>query len=142
MELHHNTRLIVDFSSSCTDTLQHQLQNHTMRALIQIIVLCRNCAYLDIDGKMDDHIHRTHTVDTSYEEASFVDGKDMDIGTFQATSFVVKDSNTSVKIVAMSIVGSRFFYYSPKQVVAFGIGLLELSACDSFIANEVSRSAS
>jgi hypothetical protein len=66
----------------------------------------------------------------------------MDTGTFQATSFVAKDSNTSVKVVAMSIVGSRFFYYSPKQAVTFGIGLLELSACDSFVANEVFHSAS
>lgn len=142
MELHHNTHLIVDFFSSCADTLQHQLQNHTVRALIQITVLCRNCAYLDIGGKMDDHIHRIHTEDTSYEEASFVDGKDMDTGTFQATSFVAKDSNTSVKVVAMSIVGSLIFYYSPKQAVTFGIGLLELSACDSFIASEVFHSAS
>ena len=90
---------------------------------------------------MDDHIHCIHTEDTSYEEASFVAGKDMGIDTFQAAS-LVEDSNTSVEVVAMSIVGSRLFYYSPKQAVTFGISLLELNACDSFIASEVSHSAS
>ena len=118
MVLHHNTRLIVEFSSFYADTLQHQLQNHTMRALIQITVLCRNCAYLDVGGKMGDHIHCIHTEDTSYEEASFVEDKDMGTDTFQAAS-LVEDSNTSVKVVAVSIVGSRFFCYSPKQAATF-----------------------
>ena len=90
---------------------------------------------------MGDHIHRIHTEDTSCEEASFVAGKDMGTDTFQAAS-LVEDSNTSVGVVVMSIVGYHLFYYSPKQAVTFGIGLLELSACDSFIANEVSHSAS
>ena len=141
MELHHNTHLDVDFSSSYADTLQHQLQNHTMRALIQITILYRNCAYQDVGGKMGDHIHHIHTKDTSSEEASFVEGKDMGTDTFQAAS-LVEDSNTSVEVIAVSIVGYRFFYYSPKQAVTFGISLLELSACDSFIASEVSHSAS
>ena len=142
MELHHNNHLDDDFFSSYVDTLQYQLQNHIMKVLIQITVLCRNCAYLDIGGKMDDHIHRIRIEDTSYEEASSVEGKDTDTGTSQATSFGVEDSNTSARVIAMSIVGSHFFYYSLKQAVTFGISLLELIACDSSITSEVSHFAS
>ena len=140
MELHRNTRLNVDFFSFCADTLRHQLQIHIMKVLIQITVLCRSCAFQDIGDKLDDRIHRIHTEDTSCVEASFVEDKDTDTDTFQAESF--EDSNTSVEVVAMSSVGSHFVYYSPKQAIAFGIGLLGLIACDSFIASEVSHFAS
>ena len=140
MELHRNTRLNVDFFSFCADTLRHQLQIRIMKVLIQITVLCRSCAFQDIGDKLDDRIHRIHTEDTSCVEASFVEDKDTDTDTFQAESF--EDSNTSVKVVAMSAVGSHFVYYSPKQAIAFGIGLLGLIACDSFIASEVSHFAS
>ena len=119
MELHHSTRLIADFSFSYIDTLQHQLQNRITKVLIQIIVLCKNCACLDIGGKMDDHIHRIHTEDTSCEEASFVEDKDTDTDTFQDASSEAEDNSTSVKVVAMSITDSHFFYYSLKQAVAF-----------------------